>query len=316
MAETERKSSLVTAARRVPQWVGELVLVAVLYVAYELGRGFHEGTRQVADHTGRTLLHWEQVLHIDPEKWLTVGLDRITVLAVPAAYFYATFHYIITPAVLIWLYVRHRKAYGPARTWLACSTLIGLIMFYIVPTTPPRLLNLGYPDVMADFSSYGWWGTAGSAPKGLGHLTDQLAAMPSLHFGWSLFCGVMIFRHAARTWVRTLGVLYPLTTALVVLSTGNHYVLDVVAGGLVMAAGWGITVLLGRFGRRLHAVLIRREAERQHAAAQELAAAATAPDDVMEYDDLASRRVAPLAASAAAGEPAVTDAATRSCRSQ
>lgn len=291
MAEAERGSGVASAVRRVPQWVGELALIAVFYVAYEFGRGLHQGTQKAANHTAHTLLRWEQAIDLDPEKWLTVSLDKITALAVPASYFYATFHYIITPAVLIWLYRSHHKAYGPARTWLATSTLIGLVIFYLVPTTPPRLLNLGYPDVLDDVKQYGWWGSAGSAPRGLGHLTNQLAAMPSMHFGWALFCGVMIFRHAARRWVRALGVLYPLLTGIVVLSTGNHYLLDLVGGALVMAAGWGVTVLFRRFGQCLYTVLVRRHEERQRADAQFGAAPASttgtpfAPDDRMRQEN-------------------------------
>ena len=48
---------------------------------------------------------------------------------------------------------------------------------------------------MAQYSSYGWWGGDASAPRGMGGLTNQYAAMPSLHVGWALWCGVMLLRY-------------------------------------------------------------------------------------------------------------------------
>ena len=245
--------------RRV-QWVGELLLIIALYVAYEFARGLHRGTDSTADTMGKRFLHWEQVLHIDPEKWLTVGLDHHTWLAVPTAYFYSTMHYIVTPVVLVWLYLKHRSVYGPARTWLGLSTLVALVMFYFIPTAPPRLLHMGFPDVLADVDRYGWWSDKGSAPQGLGHLTNQYAAMPSMHVGWALWCGFMLWRYASRIWVRLLGVVYPMATTMVVLSTGNHYLLDVIGGALVMAAGALVSLALTRGRRRWSS---RRRQERR-----------------------------------------------------
>ena len=57
---------------------------------------------------------------------------------------------------------------------------------------PPRMLP-GYVDVLATTSVHGWWGSDASAPKGLGGLTNELAAMPSLHVGWALWCAWVVF---------------------------------------------------------------------------------------------------------------------------
>jgi membrane-associated phospholipid phosphatase len=61
--------------------------------------------------------------------------------------------------------------------------------------------------------------------------------MPSLHVGWAIWSGVLLAMYARRRWVRILGGLYPAVTSLVVMATGNHYLLDVFAGALVIA--WG-----------------------------------------------------------------------------
>ena len=99
---------------------------------------------------------------------------------------------------------------------------------------------------MAQYGSYGWWGSDASAPRGMGHLTNQYAAMPSLHVGWSLWCGIMLFRFGRHWTIRTLGVIYPVVTTLVVLGTANHYLMDAAAGVLVMGIGFALTQVARR----------------------------------------------------------------------
>ncbi len=235
-----------------PAWWREVGLVAVLYIAYDVSRGLREGNISTADDHGHALLSAETFLHINFERSMNLWLGHTPVVAVMASYFYATLHFIVTPAVLIWLYRKHPVNYSRARTTLAVATVTGLIVFWLVPTTPPRLLpGAGFHDSMAGVAGWGWWGAEGSAPKGLGSLTNQLAAMPSLHVGWALWAGYWIFRNARHTWVRALGVLYPILTALVVMATANHYLLDVLAGAAdVILAGGVVAFVAARLHRR------------------------------------------------------------------
>lgn len=271
MASTGTDGGLRDRLARVPLWVRELLLIAVLYTAYEFTRGLGGPTLRAATRNGWDILHFERHWDISPEHWLTVGLLAFTPLAVAAAYFYSTAHYIVTPVVLIWMYRCHGDHYRPARTSLAISTLIGLLGFWFIPTAPPRsLVGSGVPDALARLSHWGWWGGEGSVPKGLGSFTNQLAAMPSMHVGWALWCGFLIHRYASRAWVRWLGVAYPVATTLVVLSTGNHYLLDAVAGAFVMALGAGL-MLAGR-------------AVRQRLFTRPSTAVASAPESVERLD--------------------------------
>lgn len=242
-----------------PLWMREIVLLGVLYGFYEVVRGLHHGPPAVALQNGWDILHWERGLDLDPESVLTHALVHVTALAVPAAYFYSTMHYIITPVVMVWIFRCRRGQYRMARTSLVIGTSIGLVLFWLVPTAPPRLLaNAHVPDALFDLRHWGWWGGDGSVPRGLGGLTNQLAAMPSLHVGWALWSGFLIARYARRRWVRVLGALYPVMTMFVVLATGNHYLLDVVAGAAVMALG-GLGALGARRGvRSLRAARERR----------------------------------------------------------
>jgi PAP2 superfamily len=223
--------------------VREIIVIGATYALYDITRYLIAGAHAAAFSHAHSILRFEQRLHLDPEHAVNKLFSAHIALGLPADYIYATLHYIVTPAVLIWLWRRHPASYSPARTVLVATTLIGLIGFSLVPVAPPRLIG-GFIDTMAKFSHYGWWGDAGSAPRGFGHDTNQYAAMPSLHVGWALWSGWQLIRHGRSRVTRILGALYPLVLAVVVIGTANHYLLDVVAGvavvvvGAIFAQGW------------------------------------------------------------------------------
>ncbi|MGN5378832.1 phosphatase PAP2 family protein [Streptomyces lasalocidi] len=221
------------------RWWTELPLILLVYGCYSAGRLLVRGDVASAVDHGLAILRIENTLHINAENPLNRLFTREPWLGVPADFWYASLHYLITPAILIWLFRARSEHYRRARTWLMTSTFIGLIGFTLLPTCPPRLLAAGhgFVDTMAHYSSYGWWGGDASAPRGLGGMTNQYAAMPSLHVGWALWCGVMLWRHSGTRAAKILGVAYPLGTALVVMGTANHYLLDAVAGVAVMGVG-------------------------------------------------------------------------------
>ncbi|MFC5909571.1 phosphatase PAP2 family protein [Streptacidiphilus monticola] len=231
-------SSLSTARRG--RWQLELLLVAVIYAAYDGSRLLVRGGLEEAQHDATRLLDIEQWLHLDPERWLNSAFTSDRWLGIPADFAYATLHYIVTPLILAWLWRRHREVYRRARTWLGISTVLALAGFILYPTAPPRLLpdSFGFTDTMAQHANVGWWAGSASAPKGLGSMTNEFAAMPSLHVGWALWCGLMLLLYAQDRTAKVLGLLYPVTIALVVMGTANHYLLDALAGAAVVGAGY------------------------------------------------------------------------------
>jgi hypothetical protein len=110
----------------------------------------------------------------------------------------------------------------------------------------------GFVDTMAKLSHYGWWGTAASAPRGLGGDTNQFAALPSLHVGWALWCGWQLVRYGRHRVTKVLGVAYPIVVSLVVMGTANHYLVDALAG---VAAVLLATVIVQGL---MHVGLVRR----------------------------------------------------------
>ena len=226
----------------------ELALLATLYLAYSGARLLTDPDLGAATAHARDLLDIEAVLHLDVERRLNSGLSALPVLPLVASYWYSLLHYVVTPAVLVWVYRAHPGRYRVARNALVAGSALGIAGFALLPTAPPRMLR-GYVDTLASTSGSGWWGSDASAPKGLGGLTNELAAMPSLHVGWALWCAAVVwwctrdFGAGRRVRAaRLVAVGYAAGTTLVVLATANHYLLDAVAGAAVLAAGAAIAV--------------------------------------------------------------------------
>jgi hypothetical protein len=236
-----------------PRWWTELPLIALVYAAYSLGRLIVRGDEARAVEHGLSILRLEKTLHLNAEHPLNRLFTHTPAIGIPADFIYASLHYLITPAILIWLFRRRPTQYRAARSWLMTSTLLGLIGFTFLPTCPPRLLPAvqGFTDTMAQYGSYGWWGGEASAPRGLGGMTNQFAAMPSLHVGWALWCGVMLWKFGGSRTARIAAVAYPLTITFVVMGTANHYLLDAVAGVAVMGLGLWLSKPVLRLAERV-----------------------------------------------------------------
>ncbi|HVT64028.1 MAG TPA: phosphatase PAP2 family protein [Mycobacteriales bacterium] len=225
----------------------EVLLIAAVYTMYDLTRFLVEGKTSIAMGHGNDLLRLEQSVGMAPEHALNKLFTAHLSLGLPADYIYATLHYIVTPVVLVWMWRKHSRSYGHARTVLMVATILALVGYSLYPVAPPRLLH-GYLDTMAQFSHYGWWSTAASAPRGLGGDTNQFAAMPSLHVGWAIWCGWMMVRYGKHRITKVFGVAYPVILSLDVMVTANHYFLDVVGGAVVMAVAYGAVRLLAYAG--------------------------------------------------------------------
>ncbi|GAA4008034.1 phosphatase PAP2 family protein [Streptomyces marokkonensis] len=243
-----------------PRWWTELPLIVLVYACYSAGRLLVRGDVSDAVDHGLAILRIEKVLFLNAEHPLNDLFTNNPWIGIPADFWYASLHYAVTPAILVWIFRSRSVRYRAARTWLLTSTFIGLIGFTLLPTCPPRLLDAshGFVDTMAQYSSYGWWGAEASAPRGLGGLTNQYAAMPSLHVGWAVWCGVMLWRYGGTRTAKVAGVVYPLVTVIVVMGTANHYFLDAVAGAAVIGAGLVLTPFVLRTADRVRTRLVTR----------------------------------------------------------
>ena len=226
----------------------EIALIAVLYVGYVVSRTFADTAFAPARGRALDILTFEKSWRIDIESWLNDLFFAHDWIGVASSYWYATTHYFVTLGVLIWLYRRSRPLYLTARRSLVLASLIGLSFYLLMPTAPPRLVQYGYHDILSIHSNIGWWSQNGSAPKGMGDITNDLAAFPSLHAGWSLWVAIVLIMAGVPRIVQLLGLAYAVTMSLVIIGTGNHWVVDAVAGWLVVLVAFGLVTAWERGG--------------------------------------------------------------------
>lgn len=225
---------------RAPQWWQEVAIIGFCYWLYGRVRNLVPEQQSIAERHGRGVQHLQDALHLNFELSVNKFVAAHEPLAQVMDYYYATLHFVVTIGCLIWLFRAHPRTYRGARTVLFVTSLLALAGFYLYPLAPPRLLpQYGYIDTLLKFHT---WGSLAD-PKIAEH-SNQFAAMPSLHIGWAVWCGVSIFYCARRLWVRWLGLLYPVWTLLVIVGTANHFVIDAIAGLAVFLAGALIQFLI------------------------------------------------------------------------
>ncbi|MGW4907618.1 phosphatase PAP2 family protein [Streptomyces sp. NPDC004270] len=218
--------------RRPRLWF-EILLIAVSYWTYSLIRNAVPEQRAQALRNADWIWRAEHHLGIAVEDSVNHAVNSAAWLIVGMNYYYATLHFVVTLGVLVWLYRSHPGRYAAARLALFATTGVALLGYYLFPLAPPRLMNGGgfIDTVMLHHT----WGSMASGD--LKHMSNQYAAMPSMHIGWSLWCGLTIFALASAPWARILGLLYPTATLLVIVATANHFWLDAAGGTLCLTFG-------------------------------------------------------------------------------
>jgi membrane-associated phospholipid phosphatase len=216
---------------RRPRWWGELLVIVWLAWLYDSVTNLAPLREAAAIAHGRDILSLERSLGISPELTLNRWLTHHHTLGLIGSYYYDNAHFIVTFGLLGWLWWKRADIYRPLRSSLVTINLLGLVVFWLYPTAPPRLIpGSGFTDVVAASNTFGSWHTGSLAGD-----ADQLAAMPSLHLAWATWCALVVWRLSSSRWTRVLAVLYPTVTALAVIVTGNHYLLDLLAGALTAA---------------------------------------------------------------------------------
>ena len=228
----------------------EMVVVVSAFLVYFLIRGLVVGRAGEAMVRGFNVIELEQQLHIywelEMQSWI---LDHFWLIKVMnGIYFWGHMPVVILSA--LWLYVGHRAAYRLARNAFLASGAIGVVIYWAFPVAPPRLIPFsGFIDTMAAFDRVGYNAQETKA------FVNEFAAIPSLHFGWSLLLGLIVAYEGKRPLFWFFGALWPIAMFFSVVMTGNHFIVDAVAGGIVSFAGLGIAWLIERRRRAAQAWL-------------------------------------------------------------
>ena len=266
-------------------WWKEAIIISVFYSVYtairnQFGSTLVEGV-SVPNHAFTNAI---RVIHF--ERW--IGLfheETIQEWFLPHIWFiktmnvyYGTAHFFVTLGVFIALYKFRPSVFGQWRNTLAVMTALAIIGFSMFPLMPPRLLdapcpdagfgakcivselrtrngaeNFGFVDTIKEFGGP-WAFDSGPGSK----ITNQYAAMPSLHIGWSTWCAFGLWPIARKLWMRLALLIYPSVTMLCIIVTGNHFWIDGVGGLLVFAVAYFIGTEIHFINhRRLVARLVR-----------------------------------------------------------
>jgi membrane-associated phospholipid phosphatase len=237
-------------SRRLPRGWAHLAFQFVIwmgfYVAYQVARGAADRSVAHAFQNGEWVLHTEDQLGALFEPTVQRVVDASSILVTLTSYTYWLSQFAVVGATLLWVYFRHHEKFAGFRNWLIAANLVGLVGYILVPTAPPRMFpEWGFVDTLGQYASI-------NHESGLIALAaNPYAAMPSLHAMDALIVGIVMCGIVRSRFAKAFWLAWPVWVGFSVISTGNHYWLDVVAGFvLALLTGWTL--------RRIHALRTQR----------------------------------------------------------
>ncbi len=221
----------------------EICLILGSYLAYVLSRG-----AIYPDHGSIGLVNAERIVTAERALgvfWEPVWQSWVLAYAQPLATF-LNWTYIFTywPIIIVAglvLYLGNRAKYYYYRTVVAINLVFALLIFMVFPVTSPFNLTGYFVNTIQQL------GPAFYGSPEMGAFYNTHAAMPSLHFSWTVILGALFFR-SFKGWFKVAGVAYPVATFLAIIITGNHFILDAVVGGMLAVAAFAVVELGFRGG--------------------------------------------------------------------
>lgn len=231
------------------KWWLELVVIATFYVIYSIIRNvFGSGSVswEVAFRNAERVIEFEKFFGTFQELRIQQWFIDFKPFIWFMNFFYGFFHFAATTAVLVWMYVRRPQIFARWRTVGLITTGLGLVGYALFPLMPPRLLGASIADGGADMLDvYGFVDTV----KEIGglwsynsgafqDLSNQYAAMPSMHFAWALWCCLILYSNMRFNATRLLVAIYPFATLVSIVVTANHYWIDALGGAGALLIGY------------------------------------------------------------------------------
>jgi hypothetical protein len=211
----------------------ELALYIGAYLVYRFTRGVGPSDLELA-----ALANADRVIALErflgffwEPGWQAWAIDASEALVGFFNWVYIITYWPIILAAALITYLVNRRRYYYFRSVVMISLAGALVVFALFPLAPPRQAPEYFVDTIRVFgpSSYG--------SPGMSAYYNAYAAMPSLHFGWTAVLAVL-FLSTLPGWLKVLGIFYPALTFFAITITGNHYILDAVAGGLLAATAF------------------------------------------------------------------------------
>lgn len=159
--------------------------------------------------------------------------------------------FLVPHGSLLYVLLRHPERFPRAAALTYAVFDVGAMFYWLIPTAPPWYAaetqaerdggEAAVRRLMVEYGEDFWrdgWGSLYSVFGG-----NPLAAMPSLHFATSLMAAFLLAE--AGTVAGALGYGYTATLGFALVYLGEHYVVDLIAGG---ALAWGVRRLAPALG--------------------------------------------------------------------
>ena len=226
----------------------EIILIAIALLIYYLVRGITQTHIDDAINRGVDIVNLEKHLGIFWEVELQSWILSYSWMVKLLNGFYLFGHLPVIGAIAVWLYFWHKPQYLVMRNAFLLSGAIALIFFVNFPTAPPRLLphelGIGIVDTVVQQYHQG-------RPLTPSWFVNEYAAFPSMHIGWNLLVGIAVWMASRNFFVRAFAVLMPFMMFSDIILTGNHYIIDAIAGCIVMSLGLGLAFAGRALARRI-----------------------------------------------------------------
>ncbi len=220
--------------------ISEISLYVGAYLVYLVTRELvHSDARAVGLINGEKVVSLQRDLGFLWEPgWQSWALENVKALVVMMNWVYIITYWPVILLAAIILFVRKRQDYNFYRTVVFINLAGALLTFMVFPVASPFAFpGVGLLDSIQEF------GPRFYGSEDMASFYNISAAMPSLHFSWTVILGVLIWK-ALSGWRRVWGLLYPVLTFFAIVLTGNHFILDAWAGGALAALAFGLTWLL------------------------------------------------------------------------
>lgn len=271
---------MLTPAKASPRlfWWKEAILIGAFYALYTASRN-RFGSARLGDakptqafNNARELIRIEEAVGLFHEKAIQQAFLGARWFIWFWNVFYGTFHFIVTIGLFVLMYKKSRHLFTKWRNVILATTALALFGFSLFPVMPPRLLDdtsryggyeiqvergippYGFHDTLKEVGGL-WSFDSGTMSK----ISNQYAAMPSLHCAWATWCALVGWRITRRRWARTLLVVYPFLTLFCIVVTGNHYWIDGIGGLLTLGVGY----LVGHYFDEWNDRRVHRRVQRQ-----------------------------------------------------
>ncbi|HWL42526.1 MAG TPA: phosphatase PAP2 family protein [Ilumatobacter sp.] len=232
----EQGEALGTPARsRVRSWWGgrygarllvEIGICGGLLMIYRAIRMLNKTDLREAFRNAHEIVRLEQSLGMPFEDDIQRWLIEHELIIKGLNWYYILFHFPVAIALLLWLYLWHGDRYRGFRNLMAFVTFAALVIHLVYPLAPPRMMA-NFVDTMEAV------GPNIYPPNALKGAANQLAAMPSLHFGWAMIEAIAVISVARSRW-RWLILLHPALMTLAIIGTANHWWMDAAAAAVLI----------------------------------------------------------------------------------